>query len=70
MVTAKVYGHIWQKARATALTKAQQASPLAARAGHSVEVLWRVYAGCIDGHEQLWNRRIDQALDEDPDDPS
>jgi len=86
--------------RAAALTKAQQASPLAGRpydlrhggvtlalnagvpapevanrAGHSVEVLWRVYAGCIDGHEQLWNQRIEEALsdgqetgDEDPDD--
>jgi integrase len=31
VVTAKVYGHIWQKARAAALTKTQQASPLAAR---------------------------------------
>ena len=93
IVTAKVYGHIWQKARAAALTKPQQASPLAARpydlrhggitlalnagvpapevasrAGHSVEVLWRVYAGCIDGHEQLWNGRIEEALSAGPDD--
>jgi hypothetical protein len=22
----------------------------------------RIYAGCIDGHEQLWNARLDQAL--------
>lgn len=87
VVGAKVYGQVWQKARAAALTRAQQASPLAgrpydlrhggvtlalnagvpapevaSRAGHSVEVLWRVYAGCIYGHEQLWNRRIDEAL--------
>ena len=87
VVSAKVYGQVWQKARATALTRAQQSSPLAgrpydlrhggvtlalnagvpapevaSRAGHSVEVLWRVYAGCIYGHEQLWNRRIDEAL--------
>jgi len=35
-------------------------------AGHSVAVLLHVYAGCIDGHEQLWNSRIDAALlDED-----
>ncbi len=90
VITAKIYGPVWQKARITALTSAQQASPLAgrpydlrhggvtlalnagvpapevaARAGHSVEVLWRVYAGCIDGHEQLWNDRIDEALDLD-----
>lgn len=86
VVSAKVYGQVWHKARAAALTKAQQSSPLAgrpydlrhggvtlalnagvpapevaSRAGHSVEVLWRVYAGCY-GHEQLWNRRIDEAL--------
>jgi integrase len=92
VITAKIYGPSWQKARAKALPAAQQASPLAARpydlrhggitlalnagvpapevaarAGHSVEVLWRVYAGCIDGHDQLWNDRIDQALDEQDD---
>jgi integrase len=40
----------------------------ARRAGHGVAVLLRVYAGCIDGHEQLWNSRIDDALlDEDED---
>jgi hypothetical protein len=27
-----------------------------------VAVLLRVYAGCIDGQDQLWNTRIDQAL--------
>jgi hypothetical protein len=25
-------------------------------------VLLRVYAGCIDGQDQLWNVRIDNAL--------
>jgi hypothetical protein len=102
VVSAKVYGQVWQKARAAALTRAQHSSPLAgrpydlrhggvtlalnagvpapevaSRAGHSVEVLWRVYAGCIYGHDQLWNRRIDEALIDDegagsepPDDPA
>ena len=28
------------------------ASEVARRAGHSVAVLLRVYAGCIEGHEQ------------------
>jgi len=28
-------------------------------ANRSDEVLWRVYAGCIDGHEQIWNNRIE-----------
>src|SRR5215472_16591885 len=38
------------------------ASEVARRAGHSVAVLLRIYAGCIDGHEQLSNARLDQAL--------
>ena len=38
------------------------APEVARRAGHSVVVLLRVYAGCIDGHEQFWNSRIDDAL--------
>jgi integrase len=41
------------------------APEIARRAGHGVAVLLRVYAGCIDGHEQLWNHRIDEALCED-----
>jgi integrase len=35
---------------------------VAERAGHSVEVLLRVYAKCIDGGEENANRRIDEAL--------
>ena len=38
------------------------APEVARRAGHGVAVLLRVYAGCIEGHEQLWNSRIDGAL--------
>ena len=42
------------------------APEVARRAGHGVAVLLRVYAGCIEGHAQLWNSRIDDALrDED-----
>jgi len=41
------------------------APEVARRAGHGVAVLLRVYAGCIDGHEQLWNGRIDEALRDD-----
>jgi hypothetical protein len=32
------------------------------RAGHSVEVLLRVFAKRIDGGEEASNRRIDEAL--------
>jgi hypothetical protein len=38
------------------------APEVARRAGHGVAVLLRVYAGCIDGPEQLWNYRIEEAL--------
>lgn len=87
MLSESIYARVWQRARASALTEAQSASPLAARpydlrhsgitlslsagvpapevarrAGHGVAVLLRVYAGCIDGHDQVWNDRIGQAL--------
>ncbi|BCJ27961.1 tyrosine-type recombinase/integrase [Actinocatenispora sera] len=35
---------------------------VARRLGHSVEVLLRVYANCVDGDEELMNQRIGQAL--------
>jgi integrase len=38
------------------------ATEMANRAGHSVEVLLRVYAKCIDGGDEAANRRIDEAL--------
>jgi hypothetical protein len=38
------------------------ATEVANRAGHSVEVLLRVYAKCIDGGEEAASRRIDEAL--------
>jgi hypothetical protein len=38
------------------------APEVANRAGHSVEVLLRVYSKCIDGGEEAANRRIDEAL--------
>jgi hypothetical protein len=45
------------------------APEVARRAGHGVEVLLRVYAGCIEGHEQMWNQRLDEAFNENPDNP-
>jgi integrase len=38
------------------------APTVARRAGHSVDVLLRVYAACIDGEDQLANTRIADAL--------
>jgi integrase len=39
------------------------APTVARRAGHSVDVLLRVYANCIDGDEEIANQRIGTALD-------
>jgi integrase len=50
-----------------ALNAGVPAPEVARRAGHSVEVLLRVYAGCIDGQDRLWNGRIDDALRDDED---
>ncbi|NJP29840.1 tyrosine-type recombinase/integrase [Microbispora sp. SCL1-1] len=38
------------------------APDVAERAGHSVDVLLRVYAKCLDGQQEIANRRIDDAL--------
>jgi integrase len=38
------------------------APTVARRAGHSVDVLLRVYANCIDGDEEIANQRISGAL--------
>ena len=38
-------------------------------AGHSVAVLLRVYAKCIDGQDQIAKRRIEDALRESGDAP-
>jgi integrase len=81
------YTTAWRRARVTALTPAQERSPLAkrpydlrhaavslwlnagvpapqvaARAGHSVNVLMRVYAKCLDGQEDAARHRIEAAL--------
>ena len=39
---------------------------VAQRAGHSVEVLLRVYAKCLDGGETVANKRIEAALRNEP----
>jgi integrase len=38
------------------------ATEVARRAGHSVDVLLKIYASCIDGDERTANQRIDDAL--------
>jgi len=38
------------------------APTVARRAGHSVEVLLRVYANCIDGDDEIANERISSTL--------
>ncbi|MFE0793552.1 site-specific integrase [Streptomyces mutabilis] len=43
------------------------APEVAARAGHSVDVLLKIYAKCVDGQEQEINDRILKGLGEDSD---
>lgn len=38
---------------------------VAERAGHSVEVLFKVYAGCLDGDTERMNKLIEEAFGED-----
>jgi integrase len=35
---------------------------VARRLGHSVEMLWKVYAGCLDGGEEWINSMIEKTL--------
>jgi integrase len=42
------------------------ATQVAEWAGHSVEVLLTIYAKCIEGRDQVWFDRIDQALSGGP----
>ncbi len=83
------YRRAWAKARETALTSQEHASPLARRpydlrhaclstwlnggvqptqvaewAGHSLDVLLRIYAKCLVGQDELAKRRISEALRE------
>lgn len=47
------------------LNSGMPAPEVARRAGHGVDVLLRIYAGCIDGAESTVNRGVDAALAED-----
>lgn len=44
------------------------ATQVAQWAGHSVEVLLKIYAKCIDGQDHLWHNMLDDALGEDDSD--
>jgi hypothetical protein len=51
------------------LNSSVPATEVAAWAGHSVEVLMRVYARCVVGLEDVWIARMDAALRPAGDDP-
>ncbi|MEO3820149.1 hypothetical protein [Plantactinospora sp. B24E8] len=68
---------VWDETRTLALAPAQAASPLpgrpydlrhapapevADRTGHSVDVLLKVYAKCLDGDRSRMNERVERAL--------
>jgi len=42
------------------------ATQVAEWAGHSVEVLLKVYAKCLDGHDEVARRRVQAALGHGP----
>lgn len=42
------------------------ATQVAEWAGHSVEVLLKVYATCLDGHDEIARRRVQEALGHRP----
>lgn len=46
------------------LNEGVPATEVDARAGHSVDVLLKVYAKCIDGQEASVNQRIEETLDD------
>ncbi len=52
-------------ALSTWLNAGISAAEVSKRAGNSVEVLLRRYAGCLDNQEEFVNRRIERALDEE-----
>ncbi|GAB2446153.1 hypothetical protein GCM10027187_09990 [Streptosporangium sandarakinum] len=41
------------------------ATQVAEWAGHSVEVLLKIYAKCVDGHDHVWHGMLDRALGDD-----
>ncbi|GAA4904338.1 hypothetical protein [Streptomonospora salina] len=49
----------------TWLNSGVPAAKVAERAGHSVAVLHRVYAKCLDGDDAIANARIERVLDGD-----
>ena len=52
-------------ALSTWLNAGISAAEVSKRAGNSVEVLLRRYAGCLDNQEEFVNRRIERALDQE-----
>jgi integrase len=70
-VGSSVYGRVWATARervftpevvTTWLTGGVEATRVAKRAGHSLAVLLRVYAKCLDGGEQAARERVGRAF--------
>jgi len=44
------------------LTAGAPGPQVAEWAGHSVEVLYRIYAHCIDGDDERWHKRMEDLL--------
>ena len=54
---------LWHAAVSLWLNAGVPATEVAERAGHSVDVLLRVYAKCLDGDRERMNARIEAALE-------
>ena len=66
---AKVPYHLRHAAVSLWLNAGVPATQVAEWAGHSVHVLLKVYAKCIDGQDEAARRRIDAALSVPEDGP-
>jgi hypothetical protein len=53
---------LWHTCITNCLNAGVPVAEVARRAGNSPEVIHRRYAGCIDGHEELNNKKIEKAM--------
>lgn len=47
------------------LNAGMHAPEVAERAGHTVAILLKIYAKCIDGQQEIANKRIEHALEDE-----
>jgi hypothetical protein len=60
-VSSNTYARVWR------LNAGVPATQVAEWAGHSLNVLLKVYAKCLDGQDEVARQRVEAALKETPD---